>query len=171
MHIRWEVAEGDVPMEFMKQALSHLDCAEKLNLLMCEGAWTSNYYRGQAVLWLTFHAVELFLKGFILKLDPTANVNGHSLAVLATKLETLAPGTKFEPPFGSEAVPPYPGLMKEAEKAEKKIHEMLRYPIDTEGKPWPGVRGFSALTFQGMLARTRADCENLYVRLFEDGDR
>ncbi len=165
MHIQQEVAEGDVPIEFVKQALSHLEAAEKLNALMCDGAWTSNYYRGQAVLWLTFHAIELFLKGFILKLEPGASVNGHSLAVLTAKLKTLVPNMQFDPPFGIE-LPLDLKLVKQAEKDEKRIHEMLRYPIDTEGKPWPGVRNFSAQTFQDTLARTRTDCERLNDQLF-----
>ena len=168
MHIRQEVTDSDVPMEFVKQARAHLEAAEKLNTLMCDGAWASNYYRGQAVLWLAFHAVELYLKGFILKLDPRASVNGHSLAVLTTKLKHLAPKTQFDPPFGIEALPPDPELVQKVEKSEKKIHEMLRYPIDTEGKPWPGVLGFSASMFQNILARTHTDCERQYVQLFEN---
>lgn len=158
---------SEVPMEFVKQARAHLEAAEKLNTLMCDGVWASNYYRGQAVLWLTFHAVELYLKGFILKVDPKASVNGHSLAVLTAKLKTLAPETKFDPPFGIEALPPDPQLVQQAEKSEKKIHEMLRYPIDTEGKPWPGVRVFSDSAFKNTLAITKNNCERLYVKLFE----
>ncbi len=65
MHVRSEIRIDDIPVEFMKQALSHLESAEKLNTLMCEGTWPSNFYRGQAVLWLALHAVELFLKGLI----------------------------------------------------------------------------------------------------------
>jgi hypothetical protein len=170
MHIRKEVPAGDVPVEFMKQALADLEAAETLNTLMCGAAWASNYYRGQAVLWLTFHAVELFLKGCILKLSPTAKVNGHSLAALTMKLRKLAPKTNFDPPFGVEALPPYPELTKAAEEQERKIHEVLRYPIDTQGKPWPGVRGFSAPSFRRTLAQVRKDCERLYEQVFEGKD-
>lgn len=95
MHVRNEIHTDGIPIEFMKQALSHLEAAEKLNTLMCDGVWPSNFYRGQATLWLAFHAVELFLKGCILKLDPSANVGGHSLANLATKLNSLAPDVVF----------------------------------------------------------------------------
>lgn len=94
----------------MKLALSHLEAAEKLNDLMSEKSWPSNYYRGQAVLLLVFHAVELFLKGFILKLAPATKVEGHSLAAFTKKLKTLAPDIEFQPPFKVEALPPYPGL-------------------------------------------------------------
>lgn len=170
IHLRREVSDRDVPMEFMKLALSHLEAAEKLTSLMSEKAWPSNYYRGQAVLWLTFHAVELFLKGFILKLAPGTKVDGHSLAGLTKKLKALASDIEFDPPFKVQALPRYPLLIRDAEAKEKKFHEVLRYPIDTKGKPWPGVRGFSASSCNRMLERVRADCERLYVRVFEGKD-
>lgn len=167
IHLRSEVKEGDVPMEFMKLALSHLQAAEQLNSLMSERRWPSNYYRGQAVLLLTFHSVELFLKGFILKLDPSAKVGGHSLARLTKMLKRLAPSVEFDPPFKVEALVPYPELVRRAEEQEKKFHEVLRYPIDTNGKPWQGVRGFSASSCKRLLARIRSDCERVHDQLFE----
>jgi len=139
-------------------------------LAMSEKSWPSNYYRGQAVLLLIFHAVELFLKGFILKLAPATMVEGHSLAALTKKLKTLAPDIEFEPPFEVEALPPYPGLVRGAEEKEKRFHEVLRYPIGKKGKPWPGVRGFSASSCRRMLVQVRADCERVYVRVFEKQD-
>lgn len=170
MHILGEVQAEDVPIEFMKQALSHLEAAERLNALMCEGDWPANFYRGRAVLWLAFHAVELFLKGCILKLDPSTKVGGHSLATLAKKLKKLAPDVTFDPPFGNEPLPPYPGLVAKAERNEKRIHEVLRYPTDNEGKPWPGAHGFSAPLFESTLAKIRKDTEVLYDRFFEGKD-
>jgi hypothetical protein len=167
IHLRGEVKQGDVPMEFMKLALSHLQAAEQLNRLMSERHWPSNYYRGQAVLLLVFHSTELFLKGFILKLDPNAKVGGHSLAKLAKTLKRLAPDVEFDPPFKVEALVPYPELVRRAEKDEARFHEVLRYPIDSNGKPWPGVRGFSASSCKRLLAKVQADCERVYVHIFE----
>jgi hypothetical protein len=76
-------------MEFMKLALSHLEAAERLNSLMSERLWPSNYYRGQSVLLLTFHSVELIIKGFLLKLAPDTKVEGHSLAKLVKTLARI----------------------------------------------------------------------------------
>ena len=154
-------------MEFMKLALSHLEAAERLTSLMSERRWTSNYYRGQSVLLLAFHSVELFLKGFILKLAPNTNVNGHSLAKLVKTLKRLAPDIEFDPPFKVEALVPYPELVRRAEQREKRFHEVIRYPIDRDGKPWPGDRGFSASSCKRLLARIRTDCECVYIRVFE----
>lgn len=170
IHVRREVSVKEVPAEFMQSALAYLDGAEKLNTLMCEDEWKSNFYRGQVALWLTFHGVELFLKGCILKLDPKAKVAGHSLAVLTKKLRTLAPAIEFDPPFKVEALPPYPELVKDAEEKEKKTHEVLRYPVDLEGEPWPGVHGFSAPLFRNTVSRIRLDCERVYTQLFEKND-
>lgn len=171
VHVRIEVPESEIPIDFMKRGLSYLEAAETLNTLMCENAWPSNYYRGQAVLWLTFHAVELLLKGCILKLKPRARVGGHSLADLTATLKKLAPGIDFEAPFGAEALPPYPEFVEIAKRSEKKLHEVFRYPVNSEGKPWPGVHGFSAPLFQSTLADIREKCEKLYDRVFENKDR
>lgn len=167
IHLHNEVKDSDVPMEFMKLALSHLEAAEQLNSLISDRRWPSNYYRGQAVLLLTFHSVELFLKGFILKLDPSKKIGGHSLAQLTKMLKELAPDVEFDPPFKVEALVPYPKLVRRAEEEEKKFHEILRYPIDKNGKPWKGVRGFSASSCRRLLARVRVDCERVYDQVFE----
>lgn len=167
IHLRGEVNESDVPMEFMKLALSHLEAAEQLTALMSEQRWQSNYYRGQSVLLLTFHCVELFLKGFILKLAPDTKIEGHSLATLTKTLKRLAPDVEFDPPFKVEPLVPYPGLVLRAEKDEQRFHEVLRYPIDRSGKPWPGARGFSVSSCKRLLAGVRTDCERVYVRVFE----
>ena len=154
-------------MEFMKLALSHLEAAEQLTSLMSERKWLANYYRGQSVLLLTFHCVELFLKGFILKLAPSTKVEGHSLAKLVKTLKRLAPDIEFDPPFKIESLVPYPELVRKAEADEKRFHEVLRYPIDRNGKPWPGTRGFSASSCKRLLEGVRTDCERVYVRVFE----
>lgn len=154
-------------MEFMKLALSQLEAAEQLTSLMSDRKWSSNYYRGQAVSLLIFHSAELFLKGFILKLAPKEKVMGHSLASLVKKLNRLAPDIKFEPPFKVEALVPYPALVSQAAEREKKFHEVIRYPIDTNGDPWPGVRGFSVPSCRRMLQAVRRDCERAYEQIFE----
>ena len=167
VYLRGEVKEGDVPMEFMKLALSHLEAAEQLTSLMSKQAWPSNYYRGQSALLLIFHSVELFLKGFILKLAPSTKVEGHSLQKLVRTLKDLAPDIEFDPPFKVEALVPYPELVRLAEKKEKQFHQILRYPIDKDGKPWPGVRGFSTSSCERLLAQVRSDYERVYNRVFE----
>ena len=167
IYLRGEIKNGDVPMEFMKLALSHLQAAEQLTSLMSDRKWSSNYYRGQVVSLLIFHSTELFLKGFILKLAPKEKVNGHSLASLGKKLNHLAPDIQFDPPFNVDALVPYPELVRQAAEREKRFHQVFRYPIDTNGEPWPGVRGFSVPSCRRLLEAVRRDCERAYEQIFE----
>lgn len=92
IHVNREVEPTGVPEEFARSAVAYLDSAEKLNSLMADGQWSSNFHRGQAVLWLIFHAVELFLKACILRLDPAAKVSGHSLPWLSCASLSAAHG-------------------------------------------------------------------------------
>lgn len=161
---------ADVPLEFVRHALGYLEAAEKLNADITNGHWPGSYYRGQPVLWLAFHASELFLKAFILKLDPQANPNGHSLVELLGQLKGLLPHAQFNPLFVVEAMPPYPELVEEAKKKNRVFHAVLRYPTDKRGEPWPGARGYSPGLFETGLARLRTEAETIYQQLFERAD-
>ena len=89
------------------------------------------------------------------------------MADLVKTLRRLAPGIEFDPPFKVGPLVPYPEHVRRAEKDEKRFHEVLRYPIDKSGKPWPGTRGFSVSSCKRLLAGVRSDCERVYVRVFE----
>jgi HEPN domain-containing protein len=133
---------------------------------MSKGEVPVNYYQGQTVLLLAHHSVELFLKGFILKLDPNRKVRTHSLQRLMRTLKELDPSLAFDPPFKMEALVPYPALVVKADKASEAFHEVLRYPTDRDGQPWPGVRGFSLDGCIRLLQKVHSDCERVCGSLF-----
>jgi len=164
VYIRHEMTGADLPMEFMRLAIAHLDAAHRLTALMSNGSWRPDYYRGQVVLWLTFQAIELTLKACILELKPGTNVRTHSLDELTEKVKRLAPHMELGPFFRVKGTSPHP-LTNEREKA-RKFHEVFRYPMDPDGQPWPGMRGFSMLRFRAALKDIRADCEQLFSRVF-----
>ena len=168
LHIRKEVTKYAIPVEFIRLAFAHLESAEKLNLLMNEGAWSSSFHKGRVVHWLAFHATELFLKACILRVNPKSQVNDHSLARLLKKLKTLRSDIEFRAPFEVNPMPPYPELVADAKKLEERIHERLRYPTDTAGKPWSGVHGFDSELFSHTLQRLRGDFERIATLLFVD---
>jgi hypothetical protein len=168
LHIKREITKAEVPVELIRLAFAHLESAEKLNSMMNDGSWASGFYKGRVVQWLTFHATEVFLKGCVLHGDPKGRITGHSLAQLTKRLKSLFPDIEFRPPFEKKALVPYPGLIAEAEKLEKQIHERLRYPIDTTATPWSGVHGFDSETFSYTLQKVRADFERIATVLFVD---
>lgn len=166
--IRQDIDQTEVPMEYICQARSYLDAAEKLNSLMCDSEWSATFNRGRVVMWLTFHATELYLKGLVLKLDVGAKVGGHSLASLTETLNGLCPSAKCDPPFGVEPLPPGSGLAEEAAQIERRFHEMLRYPTNKTGDIWEGVHSFSPHTFAAVVETTRSSYERLFSQIFVD---
>jgi hypothetical protein len=166
VHFRASSSQTNVPLEYAKLGLSYLRAAEHLALAMTKEEVPQNYYQGQAVLLLAHHSVELFLKGFVLKLDPTRKLRTHSLQRLMRTLKELDPTLAFDPPFKVEALVPYPALVVKAEKDSEAFHELLRYPTDNDGLPWPGVRGFSMDSCNRLLKKIRDDCERVSGVLF-----
>lgn len=136
---------------------------------MVSGEWQGSFNRGEVILWLAFHATELFLKGCIIRLDPSANPGGHTLNALLDKLLKLKSSISFELPFSADALPSTPEGEAWAKEQNAKAHQNLRYPADTSGKPWPGVKGFCPESFSATLAKLRAQMESIYDELFNSG--
>jgi hypothetical protein len=111
------------------------------------------------VLFLAFHAVELYLKACIKTAQPSANPGHHTLPKLAEQLNALVPNLNYRVPFGSAEYvsPPTPELRDKIEASNKIAHQQLRYPADNNGNPWQGAFGFSAQLFQRTLEDIRTD--------------
>jgi hypothetical protein len=166
-HIRPDIADKDLPVEYMMHAFSSLEGAERLNALMLKGEFEENYYRGLTVLWLSYHSVELFLKGCILKHQPNYKFDSHSTPVDLTKaLVSLDPEFDFDPPFKAEVARADGSLLDEAKKEEKVLHVVFRYPAKKDGERWRGVRAFSAALAQSDLDQIRMDFERHHERMF-----
>jgi hypothetical protein len=122
----------------------------------------ATYERGSVVLYLTAHAVELFLKGAILRKAPQERFD-HDLEHLHNRYRKLYPVKRysFKMPFSTD----YSSMSKSQIKAAKglaaPIDQLYRYPRDKEGKPWPGLFAFEANSFIGILASLRGNFERL----------
>lgn len=141
---------------------AYLDAAENLNSQMNNGNWPSSYQRGQVVLYLTLHAVELTLKGCIKQLQPSFNSGHSTIARLAESLRTLRPSIEFDPPFGTEPIAYDLEGEVDIEKLDRVAHQVFRYPMDRNGKPWEGLFAFSADMFSSSLIQLRHDFQ--YMR-------
>lgn len=162
MFILQETQPSEVPAEFIRSAFAHLDAAEKLNFEMITGQWEGSYQRGQVVMWLTFHATELFLKGFNLKANPESKVNGHTLPKLKDQLQKKVGPVEFNLPFGCEALEEYRDFIQQYDQS---VHERFRYPTDKKGAPWSGVVGFTPNLFATTLTTLRLQAEKLQAKL------
>jgi hypothetical protein len=146
-----------VPDALFALSDAYLDSAEKLNTEMKDGVWPSSYQRGQVVLYLTLHSVELNLKGCIKKLDPSFNSGHSTIAELSERLRQLKQTIEFDPPFGTEPLPIELEGEVDPRKWDRIAHQVFRYPMDRDGKPWQGLFAYSADMFSSSITQLRHD--------------
>ena len=178
LHVAPHLADSEIPIGLADLASSYMEAAEQLSSLMKSQSWPPNFLRGQVLLWLTFHATELFLKACVLKANPPGLIKGHSLVKLAEEFKKHYPSLKLEIPFQDEPLPPT--IIKEAfgskiadkliarnKKAERSAHERFRYPVDIEGIPWDGAHGFYPEMFFRDLEKLSASLKDVRRAVFE----
>lgn len=136
------------PEQFAAYAIAYLDSAERLCRVLAISHRKATYERGSVVLYLTTHAVELFLKGAILRKKPHERF-GHNLEYLYNRYKELYPAKRhhFDMPFRAN----YDGLSKDEIKAIKAasapVDQLYRYPQNKNGEPWFGHFAFEANSF------------------------
>jgi hypothetical protein len=167
MHVEPEFRAVEEPERLRSLAVAYLDASEQLCKEIVSGAWPPSFERGQPVLWLAFHATELFLKACLSPLAPKQLANPHSLTELLLAFSAKYPAIPFEPPFGSEPMPADPDLMQLALKGDATLHQQLRYPTDRHGQPWAGVRAFTPAPFLHNLRALRHDFERIGALVFQ----
>ena len=167
----WELTGIETPQQFCIFAYAFLDSAEALNKSLVVSNQAKNFLLGNPVLYLTRHAVELFLKGAILTRDEMKRPH-HELETLADQYEDLfADDSRFtwNVPFRVQVV----GFDAEQVDGVRKEHlrrypadQLLRYPADRAMKPWNLVSAFDAVLFERQLVSIRTDFERLKPLLF-----
>lgn len=164
-----EVLALSVPEQFMEFSDAYMDSACRLCTVLALSTRKATYSRGSVVLYLAFHATELFLKGAILHKSPNENISSsHDVGTLYNRYRKLYPKKKYEIGllFRSEE-PDYSGLEPDIVKTLKIEIQQLeksnpndqryRYPQNKKGIPWDGVHGFEAFSFLNELKRVRSE--------------
>ena len=149
--------------QFAAYALAYLDSAQRLCDLLARSHRKATYERCAVVLFLAAHAVELFLKGAIVRKAPNERFS-HDLERLARRYRVLYPAKKFrlEIPFATEL--PADLTAEEKRKVVDMITppgELYRYPIDKKYKPWPGAYGIEPNSLALELLKLRSRLEEL----------
>ena len=91
-----DLASLSIPLRFLSRSDAYLDSASRLCTVLKRSPKKSNYDRGSVVLFLTRHAIELFLKGAILERKPNEKLGNHDIEVLSRRYKKLYPGMKYE---------------------------------------------------------------------------
>jgi hypothetical protein len=87
---------------YFKYSTAYLDAAITLCKSLVDDEENQTYPNGAVVLYLTFHATELFLKGAILKQFPHESLNSHKIYQLKPRFRKLYPGKKYDIQFPFE---------------------------------------------------------------------
>ena len=150
------------PAQFAAYAMAYLDSAEQLCRLLARSHRKATYERGSVVLYLAAHAVELFLKGAILRKVPDESFN-HDLEHIHNRYNALYPAKRyrFQIPFRTKYGDLSAGDIMAAKALSRPIDQRFRYPHDKDGKRWPGAHSFEARSFLEELDRLRTSFECL----------
>jgi HEPN domain-containing protein len=148
--------------QFAAYAFAYIDSAERLCRTLARSHRSATYERGTVVLFLAQHAIELFLKGAILRKSPVEKPT-HNLEALYARYRKLYPAKWFD--FSLAFTTNYAGMSKSEIAASRKtqppIDQLFRYPREKSGVPWPGLYAFEANSFNIELQQIRAAFERL----------
>lgn len=155
-----DIARASVPEQWLRFSMASLDSAERLCKILSRSTRKANYERGSIVMYLTVHAVELFLKGAISLKAPSEKF-GHDLERLYQRYLKLYPAKKyrFELPFGVVQGDMTKAEMATARALSPQVDQLYRYPLDKNGVPWNGLFAFEPNMFLQTLAILRRHIE------------
>ena len=167
MHLAPEYRPDELPQHLRDLAFAYLEASEHLCRDLDAGSWPATFLTGQPVLFLALHATEIFLKACIASAAPAEMKSRHPLGELLATFSSCFPGVPFEPPFGAEPIPADEVLIALAVKDDATLNQRFRYPTDSSGTPWGGVRAFSPELFLAELERLHGDFDRISAVVFK----
>lgn len=173
-----EVLSLTVPEQFLAFSDAYLDSAIRLCTLLARSTKKATYVRGSVVLYLAFHATELFLKSAILKKAPKENIGAtHKIEILNNRYKKLYPGKRYQfnllfiseesdlSDIEPDKVKEFKIIIKEIEKGNPP-DQQYRYPQNKKGMPWHGVHGFEPSSFLHELKQLREQFNSISELIF-----
>ena len=140
------------PQLFFRLATAYADSSHQIVRSMLAGDLPQTFAHAQTTHFLFDHAMELFLKGAILKVTGAIE-NTHHLQQLYARYRKLYPKKAFEFTIRiTETV--------EA-KPQSPYSGFPRYPVDTDGNAWEGYNAYTLETWLTETEHLRQDLERL----------
>lgn len=162
-----EIRRLAVPEQLFAYARSYLRAATSLCEQLSQPNAECTLADGAVVLMLSAHAVEVFLKGLLLKRAPAEEVwaRGHDIEALTADYQAHFPEPEFawEVPFRTE----YPeGMTAEQIASLVPMRDappsvLYRYPVQKTGEDWKGLYAFEPNSFLPVLRRLDDDFTRL----------
>jgi hypothetical protein len=145
------------PELFFRLASAYADSSHQIVRSMLAGDLPQTFAHAQTTHFLFAHAVELFLKGAILKSTGTIETHRHQLQPLYNRYRNLYPKKEFD----------FTGRIVETVKENPKSphSEFPRYPMDREGIVWEGYNAYTLETWLTETEHLREDFERLIPQI------
>jgi hypothetical protein len=158
MYGNWELSNKDLPEQFFLFSEAYLDSARRLCVVLKRSTKKASYQRGCVVLYLSFHASELFLKGAILANSPNEKLN-HDIQGYYKRYNNLYPRKeyRFELPFKTEYLGFEPEVIEELKKQGLPPDQLHKYPTDKNGKKWEGAFALEPTELLKIIENLRDD--------------
>lgn len=132
----WEFDGIDTPQQFIELARAYLRAAKLLCLEIIEAFDNSKFEDSRVVCFITHHAIELFLKGMILKKRPDMNLH-HNVQKLSEEFKKLYPLENLPIPFKITVLGYCDPVQKTNEMQKKSpLDQVYRYPVNRLRKDW-----------------------------------
>ena len=174
-----DLASLSIPLRFLSRSDAYLDSASRLCTVLKRSPKKSNYDRGSVVLFLTRHAIELFLKGAILERKPNEKLGSHDIQALSKQYNNLYRDKKYElhAPFinkdeadlsdlySPEDIEEVKSFIKKSER-KNPPDQRYRYPGNREGQPWDGAVGFEPESCLVVIKKLKADIAQVANLIF-----
>ena len=161
-----EIRRLAVPDKLFAYAGSYLRGATTLCIDLAQPDAACTWGDGALVLMLSAHAVELFLKGLLLKRMPEEQVwkLGHNIERLTTEYcaRFTDSGYEWDVPFKTEYTDRTTAQELVLRDAPPSI--LFRYPVTKSGKDWHGLYAFEPNSFIPILRRMSEDFKRLRER-------
>lgn len=182
MAVYADIERLQVPEQLFAYADAYRSAAAILCQQMTCNTMLCTWPNAAVVLMLAAHAVELFLKGAILKRSPEARVfdRRHNIDKLSVdyRSQFTEPSFEWDIPFAS-------GLTEAEWKAQAKVVHpnitdteierlrsatpdpsiLYRYPVKGCGNAWPGSYGFEPCSFLSLLDQVDNDFKRIKSQL------
>lgn len=154
----WELYNKKTPEKFYDYSEAYLDSAKRLCQVLIRSTNKASFVRGSVVQYLTFHSIELFLKGSIIAKSPTEKLS-HDLDFYYKRYNKLYPAKKYriDFPFRTNFEGLNPEQIEEARKQIPPQDQAHKYPTDKNGKEWSYLYAFEPISFLKIIEKLELD--------------
>jgi len=158
----WNIQRLQKPKQFFAFARSYLEASSILCRKFEGDDDILSYPQASVILFLAYHATELFLKGAILSHSHNERLH-HNIDQLKETYEKLYSGPEFywNPPFRTEYLGFSPEDIEPPKKDTEPLDQVYRYPTDIKRDEWRDVYAFDPESFQDVLNSISSDFDRL----------